>query len=92
MVELRHAGGKIAAEVTRIASVPASIEQRAQLLLEPLGRVMPFQGAWISVLDIDATEQPPLVCHAYPDGLRRHMGGPTRNPWRIRPWPPATCV
>src|SRR3954454_14454716 len=76
MVDLPHAGAKIAAEVARIASVPTSIDQRAQLLLEPLGRVVPFQGAWISLLDPEAREQPPLVCHGYPSGLRSYMGGP----------------
>lgn len=76
MVELPHAGAKIAAEVVRIASVPASIEQRAQLLLEPLGRLVPFQGAWISLLNPEAPEQLPLVCHGYPNGLRSYMGGP----------------
>ena len=76
MVDLPHAGAKIAAEVAGIASLPASIEQRAQLLLEPLGRVVPFQGAWISLLDPEAREQPPLVCQGYPNGLRSYMGGP----------------
>jgi len=42
MVDLPPAGVKIAVEVARIASVLTSIEQRAQLLLEPLGRVVPF--------------------------------------------------
>jgi hypothetical protein len=76
MVDLPDAGAKIAAEVVRIASVPTSIDQRAQLLLEPLGRVVPFQGAWISLLDPEAREQPPLVCHGYPNGLRSYMAGP----------------
>jgi DNA-binding CsgD family transcriptional regulator len=76
MVDLPHAGVKIAAEVAGIASVPTSIDQRAQLLLEPLGRVVPFQGAWISLLDPEAPEQPPLVCHGYPSGLRSYMAGP----------------
>jgi len=76
MVDRPHAGARIAAEVARIASVPTSIDQRAQLLLEPLGGVVPFEGAWISLLDPEATGQPPLVCHGYPSGLRSYMGGP----------------
>src|SRR4029453_13215139 len=76
MVDLPHAGVKIASAVAGIASVPTSIDQRAQLLLEPLGRVVPFQGAWISLLDPEAPEQPPLVCHGYPSGLRSYMAGP----------------
>src|SRR5690349_4455383 len=76
MVDLPDAGAKIAAEIARIASVPASIEERAQLLLEPLGRVVPFQGAWISLLDPESSEQPPLVCQGYPSGLRGYMAGP----------------
>src|SRR4029450_1342891 len=76
MVDLPHAGAKSAAEVAGIAPTHTSIDQRAQLLLEPLGRVVPFQGAWISLLDPDAREQPPLVCQGYPDGLRSYMAGP----------------
>jgi hypothetical protein len=39
--------------------------------------VVPFQGAWISQLDPERREQPPLVVsHGYPDALVRYMGGP----------------
>jgi hypothetical protein len=76
MAELPPGGWQIMAEVARIASTPGRIDQRAEWLLEPLHRVVPFHGAWISLLDPEAREQPPLVCHGYPDGLRRYMSGP----------------
>jgi DNA-binding CsgD family transcriptional regulator len=74
--ELPTHGLNVAAEVARIAAAPGRIEQRAEWLLDPLRRVVPFRGAWISLLDPEAREQPPLVCHGYPDGLRSYMGGP----------------
>jgi DNA-binding CsgD family transcriptional regulator len=74
--ELPPDGLNVAAEVTRIAAAPGRTEQRTQSLLHQLHRVVPFQGAWISLLDPEAREQPPLVFHGYPDALRDYMGGP----------------
>jgi DNA-binding CsgD family transcriptional regulator len=62
-------------EVARVASTPATIEERAHALLEPLRRVVPFRAAWISLLDPERHEQPPLVSEGYEDNLRRYMGG-----------------
>jgi DNA-binding CsgD family transcriptional regulator len=67
---------KVVIEVMRIAGEPASPEQRAEALLEPLRRVVPFRGAWISLLDPERREQPPLVSLGYPDGLNHYMSGP----------------
>jgi DNA-binding CsgD family transcriptional regulator len=74
--ELPPGGLPVAVEVTRIASTPGGIDQRAEALLEPLHRVVPFDGAWISLLDPELREQPPLVGRGYPDRLIRYMSGP----------------
>jgi DNA-binding CsgD family transcriptional regulator len=60
---------QVAAQVTRIASMPASPRERAEALLEPLGRLVPFVGAWISLFDPELRQQPPLVSRGYPDAL-----------------------
>jgi DNA-binding CsgD family transcriptional regulator len=67
---------EVASEVTRIASMPASPQERAEALLEPLRRVVPFAGAWLSLLDPELREQPPLVSYGYPDALTRYGSGP----------------
>jgi hypothetical protein len=76
MVELLPGGVEVAAAVAEIASAPGRIDRRAEALLEPLHRLVPFRGAWLSLLDPEAGVQPPLVCHGYPDGIRSYMGGP----------------
>jgi DNA-binding CsgD family transcriptional regulator len=67
---------RVAVEVAQIAAAPGRIEERAEALVEPLRRLVPFRGAWISLLDPERREQPPLVSHGYPDSLVRYMGGP----------------
>ena len=67
---------QIVLDVSRIAVAQMSIEERAEALLEPLRRIVPFQGAWISLLDPDLGEQTPLVSYGYPAELVRYLGGP----------------
>jgi DNA-binding CsgD family transcriptional regulator len=74
--ELPPGGLQVAVEVTQIALTLGRIDERAEALLEPLGRVVPFRGAWISLLDPELREQPPVVSHGYPDELIRYMSGP----------------
>jgi DNA-binding CsgD family transcriptional regulator len=74
--ELPPGGLRAAIEITDIGSMPGGIVQRAEALLEPLHQVIPFQGAWLSLLDPERREQPPLVSRGYPAGLIRYMSGP----------------
>jgi DNA-binding CsgD family transcriptional regulator len=76
MLELPPGGQRVVAEVAQIAFMSGRIDQRAEALLEPLRRVVPFRGAWISLLEPERCEQPPLVSQGYPDGLNRYMSGP----------------
>jgi hypothetical protein len=63
---------EVAAEVTRIASMPASPQERAEAMLEPLRRVVPFTGAWVSLLDPELREQPPLVSFGYSEAVTQY--------------------
>ena len=56
--------------------MPGRVDRRAEALLAPLRRVVPFRGVWISLLEPERREQPPLVSRGYPDALTRYMGGP----------------
>jgi hypothetical protein len=60
---------RVAMDVAGIAVAPGSVRQRAEALREPLRRVVPFQGAWISLLDPERREQPSLVSDGYSAGL-----------------------
>jgi hypothetical protein len=95
VTDLTMEWARITAEVARIAAMPGRIEQRAEALLDPLRRIVPFQAVWISLLDQQRREQPPLVALGYPHGLADHMSGPggvdeletlglTRSPGAIR--------
>jgi DNA-binding CsgD family transcriptional regulator len=74
--ELPPGGLQVAVEVAQIADAAGRLDQRAEALLEPLRRLVPFRGAWISLLDPERREQPPLVSIGYPDALNRYMSGP----------------
>ncbi|GIJ49573.1 hypothetical protein Val02_64590 [Virgisporangium aliadipatigenens] len=76
MGELPPGGLRAAIEITQIVSMPGGILQRAEALLEPLRRIVPFEGAWLSLLDPERREQPPLVARGYPAALVRYMSGP----------------
>lgn len=76
MAQLSPTAAEVASDVARIAAEPHRIEQRAVELVEPLRRVLPFCAAWISVLDPERREQPPLVCEGHSDALRAYMTGP----------------
>jgi hypothetical protein len=49
--ELPPEGLRAAIEITQIVSMPDGIVQRAEALLGPLREVVPFEGAWLSLLD-----------------------------------------
>lgn len=76
VVDLPAGGQRVAAEVASIAEAPLSVSERAEALLEPLGRLVPFQGAWISLLDPERRVQPPLVSLGYSDDHIEYMSGP----------------
>lgn len=76
MRELPPGGLRAAIEITEIAYMPGGIVQRAEALMGPLSQVVPFEGAWLSLLDPERREQPPMVARGYPAELVRYMSGP----------------
>jgi DNA-binding NarL/FixJ family response regulator len=67
---------QVMAEVARVASGPGGLEQRAFALVEPLRLIMPFDSIWISLLDPELREQPPLLSLGNPDGLDQYLASP----------------
>ncbi|HYT10018.1 MAG TPA: hypothetical protein VEL73_05090 [Mycobacteriales bacterium] len=69
----------VAAEVARIASAPAAVEDRAVALLEPLHRIVPFEGAWIAVLDPERDVYLPLLDGSAAAPLQAYFRTPAAN-------------
>jgi DNA-binding CsgD family transcriptional regulator len=76
VAELAPGGLQVAVEVAGIAATPAGIKERAQALLEPLHRVVPFQAAWIGLLDPERREQVVLADQGYPDRVLAFFSSP----------------
>jgi DNA-binding CsgD family transcriptional regulator len=76
MGELPPGGVDLAVEAGRIAAASGSIAGRAEALMEPLHRVIPFEGAWIGLLDPERRGHLPLVQRGHEDRLRVHLAGP----------------
>ena len=73
---LSSAGVQVVVEVAEIASAPGPIGDRAAALLEPLRRVIPFEGAWIGLLDPERRAHLSLVQYGYEDRTRAYLNGP----------------
>jgi DNA-binding CsgD family transcriptional regulator len=73
---LSSAGVQVVVEVAEIASALGPIGDRAAALLEPLRRVIPFEGAWIGLLDPERRAHLSLVQYGYDDRTRAHLDGP----------------
>jgi DNA-binding CsgD family transcriptional regulator len=75
LLELPPAAPDVAMDVARIASGPGRSEQRAEALLEPLRRVVPFEAAWISVIG-ERQRHVPLVTQGYADPVTAYFETP----------------
>jgi DNA-binding CsgD family transcriptional regulator len=60
---------QVAVEVADIAGTPASVEERASALLEPLRRVVPYQAGRIALLDPERREHVLLAERGYDDRM-----------------------
>ncbi|MFC0528665.1 GAF domain-containing protein, partial [Phytohabitans kaempferiae] len=96
---------EIATEVAKVAAAPAGVAERAEALLAPIRRLVPFEAARIYLLDMERRAEHSLVSVGYDDRVRSyqdspqhideiemlglHRGGP---PMRLRdlPVPPET--
>ncbi|WP_214368480.1 hypothetical protein [Pseudonocardia sp. H11422] len=63
-------------EVQQVATARGSMAQRAQALLEPLHRLVPFEGHWLALLDPDKQTFAPLAIAGYDERCRRRLQGP----------------
>jgi DNA-binding CsgD family transcriptional regulator len=64
---------EVAVEVAALADLPASFEERAEAILDPLRRVIPFQASRIALLDPELRQHHLLSCHGYNDRIRAYM-------------------
>ncbi|WP_214368481.1 helix-turn-helix transcriptional regulator [Pseudonocardia sp. H11422] len=71
-----RAAAAIAAEIAGIAATPARTAQRAEALLEPLRRVLPFQAGHLALLDPEQHEHHELVIRGYDESTRRCLTSP----------------
>jgi len=76
MSELPPDGIEITADIGQIASGPGTGEQRAEALLEPLHRLVPFQGAVIHLLHPDRGIHVPAVSRGYDDAMNNYLISP----------------
>jgi DNA-binding CsgD family transcriptional regulator len=79
MTELPPAGLQLAGDVASIASTPGSIQERAEALLEPLRRLVPFEAAWIALLDPERGEHIPLLANGEAEPLTAYFRTPSAN-------------
>jgi GAF domain-containing protein len=73
---MTRTSGRLAAEVARIATTPASIEDRAAALLEVLRRVVPCDAAWLALRDPERRSHTPLATSGYAEPLREVFRAP----------------
>lgn len=70
---------EVALEVGRIASAAGSVEQRAEAILAPLRRLVPFEAAGIYLLDPDLALHIPVVSCGYDDAVATFFGSPAHT-------------
>jgi DNA-binding CsgD family transcriptional regulator len=73
LFDLPPQAAEVAAEVAGLAAMPATRQERAEALLAPLRRVIPFQAVRIALLDPQRRQHALLTCHGYDDRLRAYM-------------------
>jgi DNA-binding CsgD family transcriptional regulator len=77
MAETPPSRMEVTADVAGIASMPGTLAGRAEALLEPLHRVIPFEAAWISLVDGERRRFVSLVSHGYNEPTRAYFAGRT---------------
>ncbi|MCV7420510.1 helix-turn-helix transcriptional regulator [Mycobacterium yunnanensis] len=68
--------GQIATEVARIAALPGEPTERATALLEPLHRLLPFDGAWFALCDDKRRGHRSLVSTGWDRHTAAYLDGP----------------
>jgi len=73
---MRPGALEIATEVATVAAAPAGVAERAEALLAPLRRLVPFVAARIYLLDMAHRAEHPLVSVGYDDKVRSYQDSP----------------
>jgi DNA-binding CsgD family transcriptional regulator len=68
--------GHIATEVARIAATPGGPAERAAALLEPLYRLLPFDGAWLALREEKRRGHRSLVSTGWDRRVAAYLDGP----------------
>ena len=63
-------------QLADIALSPTGMQERAAAVLEVLGRVLPFDAAWLAVRDPEQHRHTPLATRGPADALRRYFCTP----------------
>ncbi|MDQ7906070.1 helix-turn-helix transcriptional regulator [Phytohabitans sp. ZYX-F-186] len=64
---------EVVSEVAAVAATPGSAAERAEALLAPIGRLVPFVAARIYLLDMMRRAEHPLVCVGYDENVRSYL-------------------
>jgi hypothetical protein len=66
-------------QLARIALGPGTLHERAQAILGELGKVLPFDAAWIGVRDPELRRHSPLATAGAAEPLRRYFQTPVAD-------------
>ncbi|MDG4833518.1 LuxR C-terminal-related transcriptional regulator [Solwaraspora sp. WMMD1047] len=75
MADLPAGAAEVAAELRWIAAQPATIEERASAICEPLRRLIPFEGYFVALLDPDRLKLVTLAVDGHTESTRTHLTG-----------------
>jgi DNA-binding CsgD family transcriptional regulator len=77
MAEAPPSRMEVTADMAGIASMPGTLADRAEALLEPLHRVIPFEAAWFGLVDGESSRFVSLGSHGYNEPTRAYFAGQT---------------
>jgi hypothetical protein len=63
-------------ELADVGAMAAGLDQRAEAVLEVLGRILPFDSGWLAVRDPERRRHVPLATTGTADPLRRYFESP----------------
>ncbi len=72
MAERTAAALEVAVEIGAIASVPTTLEARGEELLRVLRRVVPYEAAQVTLVDLASRDPVALAVHGYDDAVRAY--------------------
>jgi DNA-binding CsgD family transcriptional regulator len=73
---MRSGALEIATEVASAATTPAGLGERAEALLSPIRRLVPFQAARVYLLDMERRAEQSLYFEGYDEKVRSYLDSP----------------